>query len=235
MIKFSSGLVGYLSFLEGIPKEKGYLLDRYLVTRVCTFWFDKCSLKKWKKIILQFMNYPILPRIKQIMTNLLTLGLDQSRLEKQYHHILRCSVAQDLQKQILNGTVVVLDDILQGRSLIPFGFTDVDRSQYGISVASSKVLINLVDSWFEKCELQWRCLCIWCCNMYLTLHLYTYTSTYRDVTYFICSFYLPSSFPRFMSFPNQVLSPRLLGSSVSNLQMGPRLGCWYGFVTMWPC
>lgn len=57
------------------------------------------------------MNYPILPRIKQIMTNLLTLGLDQSRLEKQYHHILRCSVAQDLQKQILNGTVVVLDDI----------------------------------------------------------------------------------------------------------------------------
>lgn len=92
------------------------------------------------------MNYPILPRIKQIMTNLLTLGLDQSRLEKQYHHILRCSVAQDLQKQILNGTVVVLDDILQGRSLIPFGFTDVDRSQYGISVASSKVLINLVDS-----------------------------------------------------------------------------------------
>lgn len=81
MIEFSSGLVGYLSFLEGIPKAKViYLIDIWWLAFV---HFDSINArwKKWKKIILQFMNYPILPRIKQIMTNLLTLGLDQSRLE----------------------------------------------------------------------------------------------------------------------------------------------------------
>ena len=71
-----------------------------------------------------------LPNPSQNQTNHdKSTDFNQSRLEKQYHHILRCSVAQDLQKQILNGTVVVLDDILQGRSLIPFGLqTLIDPS-----------------------------------------------------------------------------------------------------------
>ena len=47
--------------------------------------------------------------------------------------------------------------------------------------------------------------------MYLTMHLYIYISTYRDVTYFICSFYLPSAFPTFHVFSESGIESQTVG------------------------
>ncbi len=109
----------------------------------------------------------------------------------------------------------------------------VDRSQCGILAASSWVLISLVDiSWFEKCQLQCRCICMWCCNMHLTLYLYT-SSTYIRMSHtsYVYKLYI---FPlHFTVFSESGIESQTVGklSSQQILQMGgTRLG-WYGTYT----